>query len=162
MSWLKVNSSHRFHSHSCLALAAILCAGSVCMQAQTSSTSKTTPSESSSSGVGFSIETEMLTYRALESNGEAIACDVAGYLHSATVSFKDAAPGAICNVTGSGSGSTAASSPTFKSGAPIWRPWMNSSVVERLPAPPNRLRTPQTQAGRPAVSLHPLLPPLQP
>jgi hypothetical protein len=52
---------------------------------------------------GFSIETEMLTYRALESNGEAIACDVAAYLYNTKTDFKNLPGGAICNVGGSGS-----------------------------------------------------------
>jgi len=52
---------------------------------------------------GFSIETEMLTYRALESNGEAIACDVASYLYGTRTDFKNLPTGAICNV-GSSSG----------------------------------------------------------
>jgi len=52
---------------------------------------------------GFSIETEMLTYRALESNGEAIACDVAAYLYGTRTDFKNLPTGAICNV-GSSSG----------------------------------------------------------
>jgi hypothetical protein len=78
---------------------------SVLAQAQTAS-SKAAPAESSS-GLGFSIETEMLTYRALESNGEAIACDVAGYLHSAEVRFRNLAPGSVCDVTGTGSGMNA-------------------------------------------------------
>jgi hypothetical protein len=96
MSWLKIQVS-------CLscALVAVFCVGPIRLHAQ----SKSSPAESASSSLGFSIETEMLTYRALESNGEAIACDVAGYLHAAPVSFKDAAPGAICNVTGTGIGS---------------------------------------------------------
>jgi hypothetical protein len=47
---------------------------------------------------GFSIETEMLTYRALESNGEAIACDVASYLENVKTSFQSQSTGAICNV----------------------------------------------------------------
>ena len=47
---------------------------------------------------GFSIETEMLTYRALESNGEAIACDVASYLENVKTSFQSQSGGAICNV----------------------------------------------------------------
>jgi hypothetical protein len=51
---------------------------------------------------GFSIETEMLTYRALESNGEAIACDVAAYLYNTKTDFRDLPSGTICNVGGSG------------------------------------------------------------
>src|ERR1035441_8518434 len=55
----------------------------------------------SNTASGFSIETEMLTYRALESNGEAIACDIAAYLHNAHANFKDPPPGMVCNITGS-------------------------------------------------------------
>ena len=40
----------------------------------------------------------MLTYRALESNGEAIACDVAAYLYNTKTDFKSLPSGAICNV----------------------------------------------------------------
>src|ERR1035441_5864422 len=70
---------------------------------------QTAPAKSPSSGTasgtasGFSIETEMLTYRALESNGEAIACDVAAYLYGTKPDFKNLPDGAICNV-GSTSG----------------------------------------------------------
>jgi uncharacterized membrane protein YgcG len=56
-----------------------------------------TPSDTAS---GFSIETEMLTYRALEGNGEAIACDVAAYLYGTKTDFKSLPTGAICNVGG--------------------------------------------------------------
>jgi hypothetical protein len=37
--------------------------------------------DSDSSGLGFSIETEMLTYKSLEANSEAIACDIARRLY---------------------------------------------------------------------------------
>jgi hypothetical protein len=50
------------------------------------------------SSPGFSIETEMLTYSALESNSEAIACDVAAYLNNTSVSFANPPAGAVCNV----------------------------------------------------------------
>jgi hypothetical protein len=104
MSWLKASSLEQLRVLRISVALAALSLGPATMRAQTSAPKPTT-AESASSSVGFSIETEMLTYRALESNGEAIACDVAGYLHGATVSFKDAAPGAVCNVTGPGSGS---------------------------------------------------------
>jgi hypothetical protein len=52
----------------------------------------------SNTASGFSIETEMLTYRALETNGEAIACDVASYLYGTKAEFKSVPDGAICNV----------------------------------------------------------------
>jgi len=40
----------------------------------------------------------MLTYRAMESNSEAVACDVASYLSGATANFTSARGGSICNV----------------------------------------------------------------
>jgi hypothetical protein len=58
------------------------------------------------SSSGFSIETEMLTYRALESNGEAIACDVGAYLYDTRTDFKPMPGGAICNVGNTGVPST--------------------------------------------------------
>jgi hypothetical protein len=46
----------------------------------------------------FSIETEMLTYRALESNSEAIGCDVASYLSGAPVQFTNGPEEAGCQL----------------------------------------------------------------
>ncbi len=43
--------------------------------------------DSAPAGVGFSIESEMLTYRALETNSEAIACDVAAFINGTTANF---------------------------------------------------------------------------
>ena len=60
--------------------------------------------DSSPAGVGFSIESEMLTYRALESNSEAIACDVAAFLYKTSANFSDTGlpKGPACDVrTGS-------------------------------------------------------------
>jgi hypothetical protein len=56
--------------------------------------------------LGFSIESEMLTYRALESNSEAVACDIAAYLSGGTADFKSPPPGPVCRVDG-GANSTA-------------------------------------------------------
>jgi hypothetical protein len=53
---------------------------------------------SSSPDGGFSIESEMLTYRALQSNSEAIACDVAAYLNGVTASFVNPPVGSVCDV----------------------------------------------------------------
>jgi hypothetical protein len=53
---------------------------------------------SSSPDGGFSIESEMLTYRALQSNSEAIACDIAAYLNGATASFVNPPVGSVCDV----------------------------------------------------------------
>ncbi|MGA1984402.1 MAG: hypothetical protein ABSG84_18280 [Acidobacteriaceae bacterium] len=70
------------------------------LHAQTAAPAAKAPSSSPASG--FSIETEMLTYRALQTNGEAIACDVAAYLYGTKPDFKSVPSGAICNVGASG------------------------------------------------------------
>src|SRR5450755_128195 len=54
--------------------------------------------DSSPAGVGFSIESEMLTYRALESNSEAIACDVTAFLNGTSPNFTDPPTGTACEV----------------------------------------------------------------
>jgi hypothetical protein len=76
----------------CLGLLVVVTA-SLSLNAQTAAAK---PAGSGASG--FSIETEMLTYRALESNGEAIACDVAAYLYGTKPDFKSLPTGSICNV----------------------------------------------------------------
>ena len=47
-------------------------------------------------GLGFSIESEMLTYRALESNSAAVGCDVAAFLSGAEVNFSAGPSGNNC------------------------------------------------------------------
>jgi len=54
-------------------------------------------------GLGFSIESEMLTYRALQSNSEAIACDVAAYVSGTAATFTNSPQGQVCNVQAHGS-----------------------------------------------------------
>jgi hypothetical protein len=54
--------------------------------------------DSSPAGVGFSIESEMLTYRALESNSEAIACDVTAFLNGTSPNFTNPPAGTVCDV----------------------------------------------------------------
>jgi hypothetical protein len=64
--------------------------------AQTASTAAK-PSATTTSGTSsFSIETEMLTYRALESNSEAIACDVAGVVGGVKPDFSHPSGGSPC------------------------------------------------------------------
>jgi hypothetical protein len=60
------------------------------------------PSQNQDGGgaLGFSIESEMLTYRALESNSEAVACDVAAYLRGGSVTFKNPQAGSVCTIRG--------------------------------------------------------------
>lgn len=90
----------RSHSFSLSLLLLTLLAAPSVLRAQTSAAAA--PAKPASGASGFSIETEMLTYRALESNGEAIACDVAAYLYNTKTDFKDLPSGAICNVGGNG------------------------------------------------------------
>ena len=73
------------------------------LEAQSTAAGAKPAAATTNTASGFSIETEMLTYRSLESNGEAIACDVAAYLYGTKPDFKDLPTGAICNV-GSGGG----------------------------------------------------------
>jgi hypothetical protein len=54
--------------------------------------------DSPPAGVGFSIESEMLTYRALESNSEAIACDVTAFLNGTSPNFASPPAGTVCDV----------------------------------------------------------------
>jgi len=78
-----------------------------CAQGRSSETSSTDLSSADSSqrhgALGFSIESEMLTYRALESNSEAVGCDVAAYLSGVPVDFGTRQPGSRCE-TSSGAG----------------------------------------------------------
>src|SRR5271156_5347197 len=52
--------------------------------------------DSTPAGVGFSLESEMLTYRALESNSEAIACDVTAFLNGTSPNFTDSSAVPVC------------------------------------------------------------------
>ena len=54
--------------------------------------------DNSSGALGFSIESEMLTYRALQANSEAIACDIAAYVNGTNANFKSHPDGAVCDV----------------------------------------------------------------
>lgn len=64
-------------------------------------TSKSTSQNQDGGGpLGFSIESEMLTYRALESNSEAVACDIAAYLRGGSASFNNSTVGSVCTVSG--------------------------------------------------------------
>src|ERR1700729_4234027 len=99
---MSTSPRHRARSFSCsLVLLTLLGAslGSTNLHAQ--STASAAAAKPAGGASGFSIETEMLTYRALESNGEAIACDVAAYLYNTKTDFKSLPTGSICNV-GSG------------------------------------------------------------
>jgi hypothetical protein len=64
----------------------------------TSSDNTSTKSQDGSSALGFSIESEMLTYRALESDSEAVACDIAAYLKGGAADFTNPPAGQVCTV----------------------------------------------------------------
>jgi hypothetical protein len=66
-------------------------------RAQTPPTTKQSAAAQTGSS-SFSIETEMLTYRALEANSEAIACDIAGVISGTKPDFSHPADGAACAV----------------------------------------------------------------
>jgi len=85
-------------SFACLwpaALILLLGPARVCGQ---SSPSKAAAPETSSAP-GFSIESEMITYRALESNSDAIACEIASVLGGVLRHFTQLSPGSRCDVT---------------------------------------------------------------
>lgn len=68
----------------------------VCARAQTAPAKGS--ADASSAHPPFSIETEMLTYRALESNSEAVACDIAAYLNGVNANFTNPPLGSVCDV----------------------------------------------------------------
>jgi hypothetical protein len=67
-----------------------------CVEAQTAPAKPN--ADTSPAAANFSIESEMLTYRALQSNSEAVACDIAAYLNGATADFKNPPAGSVCDV----------------------------------------------------------------
>src|ERR1039457_4247640 len=73
----------------------------------TSSDNTSTRSQDGSSALSFSIESEMLTYRALESDSEAVACDIAAYLNGGAADFNSPPSGQVCTVN-AGSANTKA------------------------------------------------------
>jgi len=97
-------------------VAAALCSGCLAASAQSKSkgsSSGSSPSGSSgggsssgasadsSSGPGFSIETEMFTYKAVEANSKVIACDIAQYLYGGSLESAGAGSHAPCAVQNS-------------------------------------------------------------
>jgi len=79
-------------------LALVLALGAVALPFAQAQAAGKSGGDSSPAGVGFSIESEMLTYRALESNSEAIACDVTAFLNGTTANFTSPPAGAVCDV----------------------------------------------------------------
>lgn len=97
---------------------AALCLSCVTASAQSKSKSKsgssggsggsgtgTANSEDGASGLGFSIETEMFTYQAVESNSRVIACDIAQYLYGGQLASAGSGSHAPCVVENQNQGS---------------------------------------------------------
>ena len=77
----------------------------VSARAQTAPPAKGAPAAAASAannanGLGFSIESEMLTYRALESNSQAVACDIGAYLTGGAAQFSTDPKKPVCTIAG--------------------------------------------------------------
>src|SRR5215469_682041 len=79
---------------------ALLC-GSFCLTSAPSpaqATKSASPTPSGSPSSGFAIESEMLTYRALQSNSETIACNIAAYIFQHPVRVSGSGKNQTCSV----------------------------------------------------------------
>jgi hypothetical protein len=170
-------------SRSTLFLLGVICLSCTLALAQAKKSSKSGSSSSSSSSGStaqantagstlaadgpFSIETEMFTYKAVEENGQIIACDIARYLFQGEVI--DAPPGshAPCAISG-GSQSTpgiilVSSDSTLLSDFQLWRSDMAtmSSLEARADhvcvAPETKSDTTQDSSGAPHIKARGLL-----
>jgi hypothetical protein len=78
-----------------------------------------------SNGPGFSIETEMFTYQAVEANAKVIACNIAQYLYGGTVTSPPAGsnvPCTVANTSGTAPGIILVSADTtLLSNFQLWR-----------------------------------------
>jgi hypothetical protein len=111
--------------------------------------------------VGFSIETEMLTYKSIEADSEVLACEIAGYLGVAAA----ASPNAPCTSTstaGNGTGVVImSSSSTILTDFQLWRADMAAMNTLELRAekpcgaPPSAAKPPSTM-GVPLLSATPV------
>ena len=123
-----------------LLLPLALCVGATLAAAQSSSSGSKSGSASGSSsgssssassgsatpGAPFSIETEMFTYKAVEENGEMIACDIARYLYGGEVVEPPSGAHAPCAISGGNPGATpgvilVSSDSSLLSDFQIWR-----------------------------------------
>jgi hypothetical protein len=123
-----------------LSIAAPICSGQ-------SSSSASKGGDTEGSGLGFSIETEMLTYKSLEANSEAIACDIARRLFNGELG--PSSPTAPCTIQ---SGKTSAvgvvivsSSSSASSDFLLWRADMAS--MNSLEAIGNKVCTAAPSSG---------------
>jgi hypothetical protein len=93
----------------------------------------------------------MLTYRALQSNSEAIGCDIAAYLDGVPATFTSASAGSICSVKREGAGKPGVILLPFETGLidsfQLWRADMEIMHQLRHRAAPYCPSTPQIQVG---------------
>lgn len=133
---------NRLFARLTICLLGVTCLCCTLSPAQSKKSSKSSSSSSSSSSSGstgaantagdtlsadgpFSIETEMFTYKAVEENGQIIACDIARYLYQGEVT--DAPPGshAPCAISNGSAGTPGiiliSSDSTLLSDFQLWR-----------------------------------------
>jgi hypothetical protein len=93
----------------------------------------------------------MLTYRALQSNSEAIGCDIAAYLDGVPATFIPSSSGSICSVKREGAGKPGVILLPFDTGVidsfQLWRADMEIMHQLRHRAAPYCPATPQIQVG---------------
>lgn len=127
---------NRWLYSACSLSAVLVCSAASCGSARAQAASgkggnagSTGQAQSGAGALGFSIESEMLTYRALESNSEAVACDIAAYLDGVPATFTSSSGGSTCSIKGEQVASQASSfslstqvwSMAFNCGVRIWR-----------------------------------------
>jgi hypothetical protein len=78
----------------CTALLVVACGLPPCA----SQTAKPAAAQTPTGNEGFAIESEMLTYRALQTNSETVGCDIAAYLYGQPVTFSGNGEAERCNV----------------------------------------------------------------
>jgi hypothetical protein len=123
-----------------------------CLSQTVSAQNKGGNSSSAPAGApGFSIESEMLTYRALQSNSEAIGCGIAAYLDGVPATFTSSSSGSICSVTREGTGKPGVIVLPFDTGLvdsfQLWRADVEIMHQLRHRAAPYCSTTSQIQVG---------------
>jgi hypothetical protein len=144
----------------------VLALGALCIASspgQTASDKGTGSPSASGTSPNFAIESEMLTYRAVESNSEAIACDIAGYLQGVPAVFTKS-DNSACDVKPGNGKFTVVLLPFGTSeftNFQIWRADM--STMDRLQRKAGEAGCSETRGGATAssiLSLTPAGPPL--
>ena len=131
----------------------LLCASFVLDSMHAQSTNSVSGGGSSGAS-GFSIETEMLTYRALESDSEAVACDVAAYLNGTSANFASPPAGSVCDVKSGSARTTVVVLPFDRSELGDFQLWRADMLtISDLRRRAATLNCPAKSAGRGASAL---------